>query len=224
MLRSWFAQAKWLIPVLALLPSPVFAQSCGPNGCAAPTYVGASCGNGNCAPCPQMAGPLYPPNFITRVGNKFGSLFNAGQCCAPTHGCGKYIFCTPRPPHLKFPSVCGNGVCNPCTWDHYGYYNTCWAQWGFPPDYGHCPTPQLAAHVPGYSPRVEYFSSDIRADQPGLVGNEAEEGNGNRGNNGQPRGEREPDMSRRYPVPAPSVYPPPPPQRTVPVSSPYGGR
>jgi hypothetical protein len=30
---------------------------------------------------------------------------------------------------------------------HWGFYETCWSPWPFPPDWTHCPTPPPAAFV-----------------------------------------------------------------------------
>ncbi len=51
-------------------------------------------------------------------------------------------------PRLKFKKACPRPVCDPCYLPHYGYYQTCWAPWPFPPDWSHCPVPPPGAVLP----------------------------------------------------------------------------
>jgi hypothetical protein len=89
-----------------------------------------------------------------------GMVLVAGLALVPTvrgqncESCGKQ-HCPPyfkyfyeRPPKLKFKKACPRPICDPCTLPHYGYYQTCWHPWPFPPDWSHCPTPPPAALVP----------------------------------------------------------------------------
>lgn len=196
MLRSWLARAVALATVFAVLPEaahgqyaypapgPAYTVQGQPYHAHAPAYPvsgpmypdqGAYCGPAGCAPggacngygCPTMVGPVRS-GWLGHLSSKFSNLFYARYCCTPNVNCGQYVFCTPRPPILRFPYVCGKPVVDPCTWDHYGYYQTCWAPWGFPPAHCHCPTQQLAAVVPAHTPRADFFSGDIRAQQPNL--------------------------------------------------------
>ena len=61
-------------------------------------------------------------------------------CCPPA-----LVHCTPKPPKLKFKSVCPKPVCDPCELEGYGFYPTCWRPW-IPPLY--CPNvPAPVAHL-----------------------------------------------------------------------------
>src|SRR5438105_11298052 len=57
------------------------------------------------------------------------------------------------PPKIKFKHGCPKPICDPCYLPHYGYYQTCWAPWPFPPDWSHCPVPPPAALVQPIPPK-----------------------------------------------------------------------
>ena len=64
------------------------------------------------------------------------------ECCPPYF---KYRF--EGAPKIKFKHGCPKPICNPCEMPNWGYYQTCWAPWPWPPDYSHCPTPTPASQV-----------------------------------------------------------------------------
>jgi hypothetical protein len=63
--------------------------------------------------------------------------------------CGHYSFCLEGGPRIKFHRTCPKPVCPPCDLEHWGYYETCWRAWPFPPDWTHCPVPPPSAHMEG---------------------------------------------------------------------------
>lgn len=68
--------------------------------------------------------------------------------------------CLEGPPRIKFHRGCPKPICNPCHAPNWGYYQTCWTPWPFPPDWSHCPVQPPAAVVqpglmlPGTGPAV----------------------------------------------------------------------
>jgi hypothetical protein len=72
------------------------------------------------------------------------SCFSCWHKCPP-----RYVHCLEGPPRIKFKCGCPKPICDPCSLDHYGYYQTCWRPWSFPPDWSHCPVP----------PAVEAFAA-----------------------------------------------------------------
>ena len=65
---------------------------------------------------------------------------------------------------IRFKRACPRPVCDPCHLEHYGYYQTCWAPWPYPPDWSHCPTPPPGAvlpppALPPFTPRTRQFTS-----------------------------------------------------------------
>ncbi len=70
------------------------------------------------------------------------------DCCPPYF---KYRF--EGAPKIKFKHGCPKPICDPCHLPHYGYYQTCWAPWPFPPDWTHCPVPPPAALVQPIPPK-----------------------------------------------------------------------
>jgi hypothetical protein len=98
-----------------------------------------------------LAGAAAP---AARAGDDGGGC--AGGSCGggPTHFgllgchcCKTHFYCT-RPPCIHWHSVCLNPVCCPCSLEHYGYWETCWHPWPFPPDWSHCPCPHPSMFVP----------------------------------------------------------------------------
>ena len=70
-----------------------------------------------------------------------------GASCQHWHCPPPYHHCQEGPPCIKFKCGCPKPVCPPCTLEHYGYYETCWRPWAFPPDWTHCPVPPPSAHL-----------------------------------------------------------------------------
>ena len=86
-------------------------------------------------------------------------------CCQPeSHHCPpSFWHWQEGPPKIKFKHACPKPVCNPCTLQHAGYYQTCWHPWPWEPDWSHCALAPTAlsvegvasdAAVPTYSPRA----------------------------------------------------------------------
>lgn len=70
--------------------------------------------------------------------------------CAPcqTHHCPPaFKHCYEGAPHIHWKRGCPHPICNPCDLPHFGYFETCYSPWPFPPNWGHCPTPVPAAFV-----------------------------------------------------------------------------
>lgn len=102
------------------------------------------------------------------------SLVQAQQCasCGPGQACSPngYACKHPCPPHFKwwsegppricFKCGCPRPVCDPCSLEHFGYYQTCWTPWPYPPDWSHCPTPHSGTMLPPppyppYAPKTQ---------------------------------------------------------------------
>jgi hypothetical protein len=100
-------------------------------------WLFAQCSGGGCASCGTV--PACAPC--------------RGKCPPPV------IHYFEGPPRLKFRKACPRPVCDPCYLEHYGYYQTCWAPWPFPPDWSHCSVPPPGAvlplpAVPPFTPRT----------------------------------------------------------------------
>ena len=63
----------------------------------------------------------------------------AGECLL----CPKIKFELTKPPRIRYRRVCPPISCGAL--EHFGYYQTCWTAWPFPPDYSHCPRPPALA-------------------------------------------------------------------------------
>ena len=50
-------------------------------------------------------------------------------------------------PHIHWQRGCPHPICNPCDLQHWGYYDTCWSPWPFPPNWSHCAVPPPATYV-----------------------------------------------------------------------------
>ncbi len=76
-----------------------------------------------------------------------------GMACGPggcqRHHCPPpYHHCQEGPPKIKFKKGCPRPVCPPgCETPNWGYYQSCWRPWPWPPDWSHCPYPVPAAAV-----------------------------------------------------------------------------
>src|SRR5688500_7140033 len=84
--------------------------------------------------------------------NAPSASFGVPSCvgCAPcqTHHCPPaFKHCYEGPPHIHWTRGCPHPICNPCDLPHFGYFETCWTPWPFPPTWGHCPTVPPSALV-----------------------------------------------------------------------------
>lgn len=70
-----------------------------------------------------------------------------GQGCQTHHCPPHYKHCMEGPPRIHWTRGCPHPICNPCDLPHFGYFETCWSPWPFPPNWGHCPTVPPAALV-----------------------------------------------------------------------------
>lgn len=120
-------------------------------------------------PFTKKLGLLAIPLLLMMV-----SVGNANGQCGP-HGCGpipcptghcrekcQWLCCPPhlkhcmeRPPRICFWPSCPKPICTPCEAPNWGYFQTCWTPWPWPPDYSHCPVTPPAALIPpaGYVAR-----------------------------------------------------------------------
>lgn len=55
--------------------------------------------------------------------------------------------CMEGPPHICFQKGCPRAICNPCLNPNWGYFETCWNPWPWPPDFSHCRAVPPAATV-----------------------------------------------------------------------------
>jgi hypothetical protein len=79
------------------------------------------------------------------------SSCQSGESCGYCNGkpCPPWVkYRFEGPPRIKFKHGCPRPLCNPCDLPHYGYFQTCWQPWPFPPDWSHCPTPPPGTMVP----------------------------------------------------------------------------
>jgi hypothetical protein len=83
------------------------------------------------------------------------------------------------PPRIRIKCGCPHPVCPPCELQHWGYFQTCWRPWPWPPNWSHCPQPNPAALVghplayrattPGLTPPVN-GSETVPMPRPGGPG------------------------------------------------------
>lgn len=128
---------------------------------------------------PLMAGPGnqgYAPtygsgnNYAPQGGAKGGCATCGGHAAACTHP-GPKVHCPPPyyhvyegPPCLKFKKGCPRPVCDPCELPHFGYFQTCWSPWPYPPDWRHCPYPTASDLLP--PPNVPPYTPKLNAERP----------------------------------------------------------
>ena len=79
------------------------------------------------------------------VGVSFGVPCGVG--CNNHHCPPPYKYCVEGPPRICWQHGCPRPICNPCDLPHWGFYETCWNPWPFPPEWTHCPSPPPAAQV-----------------------------------------------------------------------------
>jgi hypothetical protein len=104
---------------------------------------GQGCGEGGCGGAPV-------------------TLRSGGGATGHCPPCLKHYY--EGPPRIKFKCSCPKPICDPCHLEHYGYYQTCWAPWPFPPDWSHCPVPPPSVALP--PPAVPPFSARTRLPTP----------------------------------------------------------
>lgn len=123
---------------------------------------------------------IFGSRWLAGLGLAAAALFGAagaaraqapGGTCAPhckhTHCPPPLIHCREGPPQIKFRCGCPKPICNPCDSPHWGYFQTCWTPWPYPPDWSHCPVPPPAAAVfPGLLPPNTGFRGDDMAPPP----------------------------------------------------------
>jgi hypothetical protein len=93
--------------------------------------------------------------------------FSVG-CCQHFH-CPHTNFCFEGAPHIHFHQGCAKPLINPCTQPNWGYYQTCWSPWPWPPEWNHCPVQPPASMVfPPGGPIFESAPNRMlpRADEP----------------------------------------------------------
>jgi len=89
------------------------------------------------------------------------SCNSCGTSCQWLHCPPSYKHCYEGAPHIHWHRGCPHPICNPCDLPHFGYFETCWSPWPFPPTWAHCVTPPPASQVvlnplvhPNIQPRV----------------------------------------------------------------------
>ena len=75
------------------------------------------------------------------------SVYTGAAHCQSHHCPPAYKHCFEGPPRIHFHKGCPHPICNPCDLPNWGYYETCWTPWPFPPNWAHCPQLPPAATV-----------------------------------------------------------------------------
>jgi hypothetical protein len=103
-----------------------------------------------CGPAVAYADPDYSYGIEGgyQTGGCGACAAGCGTCSWPIH-CGYYPFCLEGGPRIRYSCTCPKPVCPPCELQHWGYYETCWRAWPWPPDWSHCPVPPPSAHLEG---------------------------------------------------------------------------
>ena len=95
-----------------------------------------------------------------------------------SHHCPPAYKYTPEgAPRIHWGHGCPRPICNPCDLPHWGYYDTCWTPWPFPPNWSHCATPPPASFVNlpnvyppnNYPPGAHPTMPPVRTMQPGAT-------------------------------------------------------
>lgn len=97
---------------------------------------------------------------------------SCGTACQTHHCPPAYKHCYEGAPHIHFRRGCPHPICNPCDLPHFGYFDTCWSPYPFPPSWGHCLTPPPAAFVnldPYYNPNMPKQRPPVVLPQPGTT-------------------------------------------------------
>lgn len=80
-----------------------------------------------------------------------GTTVIGGSChsCQRFHCPPHYKHCQEGAPRICFQRGCPRPICDPCTQPNWGYYQTCWTPWPWPPNWSHCPVqPPASAVIP----------------------------------------------------------------------------
>src|SRR5262245_34934694 len=101
------------------------------------------------------AGALCLAAAAALVASRAQALPPEGFCCQHYHCPPPYYHCAERGPCICIHKGCPKPVCNPCDLYQWGYYETCWRPWPYPPEWGHCPVQPYAATVPYCCPPVQ---------------------------------------------------------------------
>jgi len=70
---------------------------------------------------------------------------NCGHC--QKFHCPHTKHCLEGAPRICFQCGCPKPICCPCDQPNFGYYQTCWTPWPYPPDWSHCPVQPPASAV-----------------------------------------------------------------------------
>src|ERR1700692_4181373 len=70
-------------------------------------------------------------------GVQFGTPCAAG--CESHHCPPPFQYTYEGGPRIHWHCGCPHPICNPCDLPHWGYYETCWSPYPFPPNWTHCP-------------------------------------------------------------------------------------
>jgi hypothetical protein len=100
--------------------------------------------------CVGLSAILWSAIAGTGQAQQFGTPTGASSCntCAPSHHCPPaYKHRYEGAPHIHWHHGCPHPICPPCELPHFGFYETCWSPFPFPPTWGHCLTPPPAAFV-----------------------------------------------------------------------------
>jgi hypothetical protein len=77
------------------------------------------------------------------------------QSCQWLHCPPAYRHCQEGPPCIHWHCGCPHPVCNPCDLPHWGYFETCWYPWPYPPTQCTPPTPaQMVVLNPLLNPNM----------------------------------------------------------------------
>jgi hypothetical protein len=94
--------------------------------------------------------------------NQNGSCEYANcNCCPPP-----YKHCTEGGPCICFKCGCPKPICCPANLPNWGYFQTCWRPWPWPPDWTHCyGTPPASQLIPPLSNAYGAYGTPV----PGVV-------------------------------------------------------
>jgi hypothetical protein len=81
--------------------------------------------------------------------------FSCEECCDGCHwwNCPpQYKYCMEGPPRICVKCACPKPVCCPANAPNWGYFQTCWRPYPWPPDWSHCyGTPPASQIVPPFA-------------------------------------------------------------------------